>query len=268
MKDFIKDKKIIDFHTHPYLSSENDICQHTEFCDRSPETTLKVMEKLGVKTFCGSVISVAPLKENETRWDRIKKLNEEALELRRLFNRKYIPGFHVHPDYIEESVKEIDKFAALGLKLIGELVPYMDGWEKYDNPALNEIADYAATKNMIISLHTMPDEDDLDRFVAAHKNITIVAAHPGEKRIALRHIERLKKYDNYYLDLSGTGLFRYGLLRRLIDEGGAEKILYGSDYPTCNPSTFIGGVLLDDLITDKEREAILYKNAQRILGIK
>ena len=69
-------------------------------------------------------------------------------------------------------------------------------------------------------------------------------------------IHRVKMSDNYYLDLSGYGIFRHGMLRHAIDEFGAERFLFGSDYPTCNPSMYIGGVLLDDLITDEEKELI------------
>jgi hypothetical protein len=83
----------------------------------------------------------------------------------------------------------------------------------------------------------------------------------------MRHVERAKWSDNYYLDLSGYGLFRHGMLRRAIDEMGADRILFGSDYPTCNPSMYIGGVLLDELISDEEKELIFSGNAKRLLGI-
>ena len=35
----------------------------------------------------------------------------------------------------------------------------------------------------------------------------------GEYPDFMRHVERAKKNENYYLDLSGTGLFRHGMLR-------------------------------------------------------
>ena len=49
---------------------------------------------------------------------------------------------------------------------------------------------------------------------------------------------------------------------------GVDKILFGSDYPTCNPAMYIGGVLLDDLITPEEKQKIFYDNAKRLLGIE
>ena len=99
------------------------------------------------------------------------------------------------------------------------------------------------------------------------KNKKSVGALLGEYGAFMRHMERMKMSENYYLDLSGYGIFRHGMLRHAIDEFGAERFLFGSDYPTCNPAMYLGGVLLDDLITDEEKEMILSKNAKRILGL-
>jgi predicted TIM-barrel fold metal-dependent hydrolase len=154
-----------------------------------------------------------------------------------------------------------------GVNLIGELVPYSTGYTQYNTENLNKIIDYASAKGMVVNLHTMPDDDDLDAFVEAYPNVTIIGAHPGENPKLIRHIERLKKYPNYYLDVSGTGIFRHGSVRKLIDEVGAERIIFGSDYPTCNPSMFVGAILLDELITPEEKQLIFSENAKRILKI-
>lgn len=258
-------RKIIDFHTHPYLSSAYNICNHYEGCNMTFETTLCTMQNLGVNRICGSVVSIR--KEYKTEWEKIKDWNEQTLILKEKYGEFYTPGFHIHPDFVEESLAEIDKMSALGVNLIGELVPYISGYKRYNTANMHRIIDYAAEKNMIVSLHTMEDEDDLDEFVKRHSNIKIVAAHPGEYNSFMRHMARMKMSDNYYLDLSGYGMFRYGMLRRAIDMAGVEKILYGSDYPTCNPAMYLGGILLDELITEEEKEYILYKNAERILKL-
>jgi len=48
---------------------------------------------------------------------------------------------------------------------------------------------------------------------------------------------------------------------------GVDRILFGSDFTTCNPAMYIGGVLLDELITDTEKEKIFSLNAKRLLGL-
>ena len=132
---------------------------------------------------------------------------------------------------------------------------------------MDELIECATAHGMVISVHTGADEEDMDEMVKRHSNTTFVAAHPGEYRTFLRHVQRAKLSENYCVDLSGSGMFRYGLLRRLIDELGADRVLFGSDYPTCNPPMFIGGVALDTLITEEEKKKIFSENAKRLLGL-
>ena len=73
--------------------------------------------------------------------------------------------------------------------------------------------------------------------------------------------------ENYYLDLSGYGMFRYGMLRKAIDSFGIDRILFGSDYPTCHPGMYLGGVLFDNLVTDTEKEKIFFENAKKLLKL-
>ena len=94
-----------------------------------------------------------------------------------------------------------------------------------------------------------------------------MAAHPGEHDTFSRHLHRMELSENYYLDVSGTGLFRHGILRHGMDEFGAERFLFGSDYPICNPAMYIGGVLLDSLISEEEKRMIFAENAKRLLRL-
>ena len=55
--------------------------------------------------------------------------------------------------------------------------------------------------------------------------------------------------------------------RRAIDTMGVDRILFGTDYPTCNPAMYLGGVLLDPLVTDAEKEKIFSLNAKRLLHL-
>ena len=257
--------EIIDFHTHPFTTDENNICSHKEFCNMSRENTKELFNQLGVSKICGSVITPS----NDifpTVWDKVKHDNNVALELKEYYGDFYIPGFHIHPDYIEESINEINLMHKKGVNLIGELVPYMDQWSDYSSDNFSILLDEAGKHNMIVSFHSQ-GEDEMDKMVKEHKDVIFVAAHPGELGEFMRHIERMKMSENYYLDLSGYGMFRHGMLRRAIDTVGVDRILFGSDYPTCNPGMYIGGVLLDTLISDSEKEKIFSENAKKLLNI-
>ena len=261
--------EIIDFHTHPFLEEKNNICSHKEFCGMSAENSLEIFRTLGVSKFCGSVVDT----HNENHpdvWQKLRQCNDIALQIREIYGDCYIPGFHVHPGFVEESLEEIRRMDAQGVKLIGEVVPYVDRWEEYGQNYASEefsvLLNEAGRRNMVVSFHSL-GEDAMDKMVKKHPDVVFVAAHPGEYASFMRHLERMKENENYYLDLSGTGLFRYGMLRRAIDTVGADRILFGSDFPICNPAMFVGGVALDPLITDAEKEKILFLNAKRLLHL-
>ena len=107
----------------------------------------------------------------------------------------------------------------------------------------------------------------MGRLAKEHPSITFVFAHPGEINQIKKHIEIMNNTPNVFLDLSGTGLFRYGMLKRLVTEAGADRILFGTDYPICNPGMYVGGVYYED-ITEAEKRLIFSENAKRILMIK
>lgn len=256
--------EIIDFHTHPFIESSDNICYHKEFCHMSAEGTHEIFSELGISRICGSVVSMNS--NYATLWDKIKHNNDTALKLRDIYGSFYLPGFHVHPAFLEESIAEIHRMKDLGIRLIGELVPAMDGWDDYSSSEFSVLLEEAGRTGMVVSFHSMGD-DAMDRMVEAHKEVVFVAAHPGEYPSLMRHIERMKHHENYYLDVSGTGLFRNGILRRIIDTIGVERILFGSDYPVCNPAMYLGGVLLDPLLTTHEKESILGGNAKKVLSL-
>ena len=49
----------------------------------------------------------------------------------------------------------------------------------------------------------------------------------------------MKKCDNVHIDLSGSGLHRYGVVKYLVDNVGSERILFGTDYPISNLSMYV-----------------------------
>lgn len=257
--------EIIDFHTHPFASAATNICSYPESDNMTIESTYALFQKLGVSKICGSVISRG-LSDFPNYWEKIKYHNDLALNLKETYNDFYVPGFHIHPDYIDESISEIQRMHQSGVNLIGELVPYMDGWNNYSSDAFSTLLDEAGKHNMIVSFHSQ-GEDEMDQMVQTHKDVIFVAAHPGEYPSFMRHIERMKMSENYYLDLSGYGMFRYGMLRKAIDSFGIDRILFGSDYPTCHPGMYLGGVLFDNLVTDTEKEKIFFENAKKLLKL-
>ena len=259
--------EIIDFHIHPFIDKKNNICAHKDYLNMSTDETRRLFSSFGVIRVCGSVLNDKSKRSACANvWEYIVEENNIALKLRDYYGDFYIPGFHVHPDFVDESIDEIRRMHSLGVHLVGELCPYSHEWKDYSCDSFSKILDEAEKYNMVVSFHSM-GEDEMDKMVQAHPGITFVAAHPGEYPSFMRHLARMKMSENYYLDLSGYGIFRQGMLRHAIDEVGADRFLFGSDFPTCNLAMYIGGVLLDDSISDEEKRMIFSQNAKRILKL-
>ena len=258
---------VIDFHTHPYLSAEEFLNFYPECFEPSPEQLKEDLEKAGISHICGSVLDKKRPYTSGEGFAYIKELNDKALELKNKLGDFYTPGFHIHPHFVNESAAEIERMGEKGIRLIGELVPYMHGWSDYSDTRLHTLLEAAESYGMTVSFHTMKDEQkQMTEMIAAHPKLNFVAAHPNEKELFLLHLERLQKFDNFYLDLSGTGIFRYGLIAYGVKKAGSEKLVFGTDYPICNPRMYVQAVLHEP-ISDADKENILLKNSERLLHL-
>lgn len=257
-------EKIIDFHVHPFLNEAQLTCFYKQSMDFEGDFFKDDIMSAGITRTCGSVIRFDGLEKTEG-FDSIRRLNRDALEIKKKWRDFYIPGMHVHPEYVKESCDELEYMSRQGVKLVGELVPYLHGWSDYSSKSFGEILDVIGQLGMVVSYHSMDDEQ-MENMIKNHPNITFVAAHPGDRDKYMLHLERLKKYPNAYLDLSGTGLFRYGMLKHGVDMVGAEKFLFGTDYPITNPHMYVQAVEFEK-IREGDKDLIFYKNAERLLAL-
>lgn len=259
----MKEQKIIDFHVHPFQRREDNLNMYPGMYDLDAAGMKRQLTEAGITHICGSVLS---REYQPDGFGSLRQLNREALELKDILGDFYTPGFHIHPAFVKESCEEIEFMHRRGIRLIGELVPYMHGWEDFEEKNWMEIMDLAGQYHMVCSYHT-PFSYHMEKMLEAHPGMTFVAAHPGDRSRVPEHIELLKKHKNLCLDLSGTGLFRFGMLKYLVCQAGADRILFGTDYPICNPRMYVQAVYGEE-IDEADREKIFSGNAERILGLK
>lgn len=255
--------KIIDFHCHPFICDYERIGAYVDTVNMSTQDFFDHMAENCVSVCLGSVIG-----RKTNHFEDIHKFNLHALELRDRYPGRYIPGFHIHPDYVEESIKEIDFAIKNEVKMIGELVPYHHGWEDYSSTGFMEIMDYVNGKNLLVNIHisSVSDLEQMEKPIAAYKDIKFVLAHPGYGDRLSKHIELLNKYENAYLDLSGSGIELYGALKKIVGSTDYKRLLFGTDFPVTSVKTCASAVLSEKL-SNNIKEHILAKNAKEILGI-
>jgi len=253
--------KVIDAHIHPFLDAENNIAAYG--APNTLEEFISELKRAGVTKACGSVIA----KTEAATFEAIEKLNDDALKIRDRYPDFYIPGVHVHGRFPTESCRELERLHARGVRWIGELVPYMMKTGPYDAPGMMEIYALAQDLGMPVNLHLWPSPlGELETAARNFPNLKLVIAHPGDFGEAPERFRFVAEHDNVFLDLSGTGLFRWNMLRYAIGVCGSEKLLFGSDFPICSVGMNLHGVLSETL-SEEESANVFYRNFERITRI-
>jgi predicted TIM-barrel fold metal-dependent hydrolase len=99
----------------------------------------------------------------------------------------------------------------------------------------------------------------------AFPGLTLNAAHFGGWSLYDLAVEYLEN-ERCFMDLSSASVYLGPRrTRELIHIYGAERILFGSDYPMWDPVEEVERFMRNDL-TDEERELICWRNAERFLG--
>jgi predicted TIM-barrel fold metal-dependent hydrolase len=99
-----------------------------------------------------------------------------------------------------------------------------------------------------------------------YPNANFVSGHSGNiPEPRAEAIAAAQAHPNVYLETCST--FRTpGVIEQLVDEAGADRVLFGSDVPLMDPRPQIGKIITAR-ISDEAKRQILGGNARRLLGI-
>ena len=251
--------KIFDFHLHPGYDFHADAL--------TPEAFVEGLKAHGICGCAGSVIRKNDSNRETADYAEIlPRLNREAYKLQKDHPDFYRAGIHIHPDHIQLSCREVEHYAEKGVRLVGELVPYLMGWRNYNDPRVWEILEVVDAHGMVLSFHPNKRPEDMLAMIRQFPHLQIVVAHLDGYGLYDFAIETMQKHENVYFDISAHGT-REGMLADAVSKVGADRILYGTDYPGYSPVPFIESVL-NAKITEDDKEKIFYGNAARLLDIK
>lgn len=256
------DFEVIDCHVHPFLGPETNYSYFPDTGIDTPDQFVAETRRAGVARCCGSVIPKTPC----ASFAAVQALNRECLEFAARYPGFLLPGVHVHPSWPEESCQELEEHCRRGpVRWVGELVGYITGHPSYLGDDFLKIYDLIQELGLPVNIHGKWEE--CEAVATMFPKLNVVIAHPGTGRDDnLKLFALLKRHPNLHLDLSGTGVFRWGMLRHGIDVAGKEKFLFGSDFPICSVGMMLQGVLAEHL-TDAEFEAVLSGNFKRLTGL-
>ena len=212
--------------------------------------------------------------------------NEEIIELSRRSRGRLSPVVTLEPSRKEVAAAvELAEENGREVKAFKVRLGYVNA--SAESPVFEEAYDFAEAKGLPVLFHTgdtaMSDGDltrshplTLDRLANKREDLTIVLCHFGNpwfEDVA----ELIYKHPNVYADISGltTGGGAYSRrfaewLAKKISEavyfaGGAEKIIFGTDYPVTKISDALNLVRLME-VEEVDKRRILWGNAKRVFG--
>lgn len=183
------------------------------------------------------------------------------------FMEKYperIMAFPVlHPLFPDDSAKVLEEGKGRGIRGI-KLHCLLSGIPYSDRRHM-DIIDSLRHLKLPVTLHTGASLiKDVETVVREFPDVMFMLGHVGgtEYREMLRVI---KDRDNVVADINGD-VFLEGYLEEIVDSMGDERVVYGSDFVFMDPAIMIS-IVRKARIPDSSKEKILFKNAERILGL-
>jgi len=268
---------IIDIHTH-------------FFPDEMAEKTIRHLEGLaGVKAYGnGDLLSLRQYMKEDgvdlsvnvpaaTKPQQVIGINRRMVEFNRAGNKDVICFGAMHPYFntignFEDEIKYLYDNGIKGIKMHPEYQQFYP-----DDGRVKKVYKTCAELGMIILFHAGADsafdEDDVkgtpQRFAAvaeAYPNLKMILAHMGGYRL----------WDDAYRYLAGKNVFfdtafcdemDDTAFTNIIKDHGADKILFGSDFPWERPAKIISKI--EKCFPQGDiKEKIYHTNAERLLGIK
>ncbi|MBQ8894715.1 MAG: amidohydrolase family protein [Clostridia bacterium] len=257
---------MIDFHTHIYPEPIADkatkaVRDFYEFEEGGVHGTAEFLleqgKKAGVEEFVVLPVALNP--------KQVRKINQNIIEETALHPELH--GFgtvHAAMENMEEELEFIEKNGLLGIKIHPDTQLF-----NIDDERLFPM--YAAIQGkMPIMIHTGDYRYDyshprrLVKILEMFPKLEVIGAHFGGWSLFGEAYELLKNR-SCWVDLSSSRQFMSEAeFLKYIDLYGADRVLYGSDFPLWDPKEEAEFFLRLPLAEDA-REKIAWKNAEKIM---
>ena len=244
----------------------------------NPKARISDCENLIAKMDEEGIDRAVVMNANWSSLDLVRETNDYILESIARYPKRLIGFCSLPPTTDDERIAELERCIRAGVKGIGEMRPEFQGLDKGDEPVLDSIIKIALKHKLILCIHASEPvghdypgkytftPEKIYRLILRYPDLTIILAHWGgglpfyalmpEVKVAMK---------NTYVDSSASPyLYKPDIFLHVSRIIGAEKILFGSDFPLMPPSKVLKQFNPLDL-SDKEKELILHGNAERLL---
>ena len=279
---------IIDFHTHVFSPQikknrnkyiERDPCFALLYSN--PNSKMATADELIASMDEAGVDISVILNIGWTTHELCLETNDYIIESVSRYPQRLVGFCAVQPQSPEAAVAEIERCAQAGIRGVGEMRPDMQPFDLGDELVMEPLVEVLRKHQLILLTHASEPvghdypgkggitPDILYPFIASFPDLTIVCAHWGGGLPFYALMPEVEKaMSNVFFDTAASPLlYTPQVYNQVIQLVGADKILFGSDYPLLAQSRLLEEIKALGL-PEEIKELILSGNAQRLLGIK
>ncbi len=278
---------IIDFHTHVFPPQIKK--NRSKYIDSDPcfailyskkEAKLATADELIASMDKAEVDISVILNIGWTTHELCVKTNDYILESIARYPHRLIGFCAVQPNSYEAAIAEIERCAKEGVRGVGEMRPDMQLFDLRDEEIMEPFIEVIRKHNLILLTHASEPvgheypgkgvitPDMLYPFIASFPDLTVVCAHWGGGLPFYALMPEVKQaLSNVFFDTAASPLlYTPQVYSQVVHLVGADKILFGSDYPLLAQGRLLNEVRSLDL-SEETKDLILSGNARRLLGI-
>jgi len=230
---------------------------------------LKMMDRLGVDKVVNSNTDSLTLGD----FERGYSTDTEAYEMS---GGRIVSYYVYNPENVKASLHFMETYDD---RRIFKGIKIHPSWHNTfaDDEAYRPVFEFARDKKIPVMSHTwtisltnpiqkFSTPDRFEKYAGEYSDVILILGHAGGRYGGiLQAIDLACKYQNVHVDIAGD-IYIAKLVERLTGSIGADRILYGSDYPMMDNRIMLGAVLGADIdIEDKKK--IIGGNAERIFGL-
>ncbi len=279
---------IIDFHTHVFPPDvkknrnkyiECDPCFAILYSD--PKAKIATADELIASMDEAGVDISVILNIGWTTHELCVETNDYIIDAVSRYPQRLAGFCAVQPNSPKAAVSEIERCAKAGIKGVGEMRPDIQLFDLGDEMVMNPLVEVLKEHKLALLLHSSEPighdypgkgimfPDVLYPFITSFPDLTIICAHWGGGLPFYALMPEVKKaMGNVYFDSAASPfLYTPEVYSQVIQLVGADRVLFGSDYPLLAQSRLLKEIETLDM-PEETKNLVLAGNALRLLGIK
>jgi predicted TIM-barrel fold metal-dependent hydrolase len=276
----------VDFHTHifpPQIKRKRQDYVERDPCFAilytNPQAKIATADELIAAMDKDGVDSSVVLNIGWTTHELCVETNDYIIDAVSRYPKRLVGFCAVQPQSTKAAIAEIERCTKAGIKGVGEIRPDLQLFDLADEMVMDPFVEALKANKLILLTHASEPvgheyqgkggltPDMLYSFITSYPELTIVCAHWGGGLPFYNLMPEVKKaMKNVYFDTAASPfLYTPDIYGQVVRLAGADKILFGSDYPLMPQRRILDEIEALEL-PEETKNLMLSGNALRLLG--